>query len=488
MKLNLIYASSVYNCIGSSSKGLIWNIQEELKYFYNTTSEGESVLIMGRKTYDMIKDKLKKNNRKYIVFTHQHLFQDVENVCVYNNVYKCIDDIYNLKENKEKTFWVIGGKQIFELFEPFVEKIYLSNIHFYHKVDSFSDYIYYKHNTYDFECVSSVQKKSYESNTQQDLLIEYKIYERIIQPANMCFKNHFEYIYLEVLKKCVKANKRQTRNGQVYSYFGEQLRIDVSSSLPILTTKRMFIRGIVEELLFFISGKTDTKILEKKQVNIWKGNSSKSFIEKMNLDYEDGDIGPMYGFQWRHYGAEYTTCADDYTGKGFDQLKFVINEIIKEPHSRRIMMTSFHPTDAFKSVLYPCHSIVLQFYVEDCPIFKNKLISVHMYQRSADVFLGLPFNITSTALLLYLICHECNRICEKEIYKPKDLIISLGDIHLYEEHLEMAKVQLKRTPLTSSICKISNKEKSIFDIEYQDLNVSISNYYSYDNLKVEMKS
>lgn len=481
MRLNLIYATSAYHCIGNKN-GLIWNIKDELEYFVKLTNQPNTVLILGRTTYNLIKHKLKNynNNRSYLLFSNT--ITEIDNGDVYNNIYKCIHDIYNLKKYQDKTFWVIGGKQIYELFEPYVETIYKSYIHLYHKIDIYSnnDYIYYRHNENYTELLSNISKKGYDTITKQDYIIEYKVYVKKINNDinNICF--HSEYIYLQILNKTLQAEKRMTRNGFVYSYFGDQIRYDVSKSLPIITTKNMFIRGIIEELLFFIKGKTNTLLLEDKKVDIWKGNSSKEFLEKNNLPYEQGDIGPMYGFQWRHYNAEYTNCNEDYSNKGFDQFEYVINEILSNENSRRIIMTTYHPLDAFKSALFPCHSLILQFYID------NSNISVHMYQRSADVFLGLPFNITSTSLLLYIICYECNRRCNVIKYYPKDVIISFGDIHLYEEHRELALKQLKRKPLGNAICKINtNSNKSYEELEYEDF--EIENYYCYDRMKTIMK-
>jgi len=488
MKLNCVYATSAYHCIGNDN-GLIWDIKDELKYFYEKTSVGKSVLIMGRKTYELIKDKLKPNGREYIIFTKntELLSQSNTNIkyYIYNNVYQCIDDIYNLKENIDKTFWVIGGKQIYELFEPFVEKIYKSYIHYYHTIDTYQKYIYYRHNDYNFQCISTISKKAFDSISKRDYVIEYKVYERKINLLNYnCFD---EYIYLNILNKTINSEKRFTRNGFVYSYFGDQIKYDISKSIPLLTTKKMFIRGIIEELLFFIRGDTNTLLLEEKNVNIWKNNSNKDFLKSMELPYQEGDIGPMYGFQWRHYNTPYIDCKTDYKNCGFDQIEYVLNEIINNPLSRRILMTTYHPTDAFKSALFPCHSLIIQFYIEETHSIddNNKYqISIQMYQRSADVFLGLPFNICSTSILLYIVCYECNRRTKSNKYIPKNCIISLGDIHLYEEHYEQAIKQLKRTPLTNTKFTILNNKK-YDELEYEDF--SITNYYSYDSLKAIVK-
>lgn len=442
-------------------------------------------VIMGRITYELIKDKLKSNHREYIIFTNNTNYNVSENIKTYNNIYQCINDIYNCKENVDKTFWVIGGKQIYELFEPFVEKIYKSYIHYYHTIDCFQKYIYYRHNDYNFKCISNTQQKSFDNISRRDYVIEYKVYDRNINIPNYINHNTMdEYIYLNILYKTVQSEKRITRNGYVYSYFGDQIKYDVSRSIPLLTTKKMFIRGIIEELLFFIKGQTNTLLLEDKNIYIWKNNSNKEFLNSMNLPYKEGDIGPMYGFQWRHYNANYIDCNTDYTNCGFDQFEYILNEICTNSNSRRILMTTYHPTDAFRSALFPCHSLIVQFYVEQNQ--DNNYLSIQMYQRSADVFLGLPFNICSTSLLLYIVCYECNRRTKSKKYLPKNCIISLGDIHLYEEHYELACQQLKRTPLTNTKCFINdNCNKKYDQLSYEDF--IISNYYSYDTLKAIVK-
>jgi len=482
MKLNLIYATSAYNCIGDTN-GLIWDIKDELRYFHSLTSKENSVLIMGRKTFELIKDKLKPNNREYIIFTNNLNYNVNMNIPykLYNNIYKCINDIYNLKEYENKTFWVIGGKQIYELFEPYVERIYKSFIHYYHTLNLYEgDYIYYTHNETNTNCISTDFKNSYDNITKKEYMIEYKIYEP--NPDNKLLNKCNENIYLHILLKTLNSNKRMTRNGYVYSYFSDMIKYNITNTIPILTTKKMFIRGIIEELLFFIKGQTNSKILEAKNINIWKGNTNKQFLLENNLNYEEGDMGPMYGFQWRHFNTEYTNCNDNYDNKGFDQFEFVINEILTNPYSRRIIMTTFHPTDALKSVLYPCHSLITQFYIEN--INDTYFVSIQMYQRSADVFLGLPFNITSISILLYIVCYECNRRINKNLYKPNNVIITLGDIHIYEEHLDCAKIQLNRTPLIEPTIQI-NSNKKFDELEYNDF--IIHNYYSYDNLKAPMK-
>ena len=223
---------------------------------------------------------------------------------------------------------------------------------------------------------------------------------------------HEENQYLELLENLVYfSDCRETRNGKTNSLFGERLVFNLKNSFPLLTTKKVFFRGIIEELLFFLNGKTDSKILEKKNINIWKENTTSEFIAKNGLPYREGDMGPMYGFNWFHFGAKYTGCDSNYDGLGFNQFEMVLNLLRNDPTSRRIIMTSYNPALAKDGVLYPCHGISIQFYVR---ISENiKYVSCSMTQRSADIACGVPYNIASYAALVYIICQHLATILSK---------------------------------------------------------------------------
>ena len=208
--------------------------------------------------------------------------------------------------------------------------------------------------------------------------------------------------YLNLLRKLLEEGVSRTDRTGVgtLSLFGEQLKFNLEGQFPLLTTKKVFTKAIIHELLFFIRGDTDSKILEKENVNIWKWNTSREFLDNRNLhEYEIGDLGPMYGFNWRHFNAEYKGCSVDYCGKGLDQLQNIISEIKQNPDSRRLLMTTFNPSVLDKSCLMPCHGISVQFYVND------GYLSCMMNQRSSDTACGLPYNITSYSLLTYMIAH-----------------------------------------------------------------------------------
>ncbi|TNN65838.1 Thymidylate synthase [Liparis tanakae] len=226
----------------------------------------------------------------------------------------------------------------------------------------------------------------------------------------------------------------------VVSVFGAQSRFSLRDQFPLLTTKKVFWRGILEELLWFVKGSTNAKELSEKGVKIWEANGSRDFLDNLGFrDREEGDLGPVYGFQWRHFGAEYSDMHADYTGQGVDQLQQIIDTIKKNPEDRRIIMCAWNPKDLPLMALPPCHALC-QFYVCDGEL------SCQLYQRSADMGLGVPFNIASYALLTYMIAHITG-------LKPGDFVHTLGDAHIYVNHIEALQVQLSVCQL--SVCLLS---------------------------------
>ena len=296
--------------------------------------------------------------------------------------------------------------------------------------------------------------------------------------------NQEEIAYLDILKDLItKGNERQTRNSITKSLFSRNLTFDLKNSFPLLTTKKMFFRGIFEELMFFIRGNTNTKILEEKGVKIWKDNTTRTFLDNVGLNhYQEGDMGPMYGYQLRFFNANYKDCNDNYLNKGVDQLKYVIDTILKDPFSRRIIMTTFNPAQVNEGCLFPCHSLMIQFYIrEDNDIY---YLSQQNYIRSNDIFLGNPYNIASFALMSYLLCHHLNYITKSNKYKPDMLYITLGDYHLYKDHYEAAHEQINRTPYSFPQLNIKNYHDNIEDYEYED--IEMINYMFHPAIKTKM--
>ncbi|XP_061402915.1 thymidylate synthase-like [Musca vetustissima] len=286
-------------------------------------------------------------------------------------------------------------------------------------------------------------------------------------------ENKDEQQYLDLIDRIIRTGaKKDDRTGVgTVSIFGAQMRFDMRNCFPLLTTKRVFWRAVAEELLWFIRGCTNAKVLQDKNIHIWDGNSTREFLDKLGFtDRKEGDLGPVYGFQWRHFGAKYRTCDDDYTGEGIDQLKNVIHTIRTDPDNRRIIMSAWNPSDIPLMALPPCHCLA-QFYVA------NGELSCQLFQRSADMGLGVPFNIASYALLTYMIAHITG-------LKPGDFVHSLGDTHVYLNHIEPLNEQLKRKPRKFPKLIIKRQVEDIEDFKFDDF--EIVDYNPYPKIHMEM--
>jgi len=279
---------------------------------------------------------------------------------------------------------------------------------------------------------------------------------------NFCDEQGYLNLLNDIFTNGEKRNDRT--NVGTYSVFGRQLKFNLrNNTLPLLTTKKVYWNGVLEELLFFIRGHTDNNILKKKNVHIWDGNTSKEYLIKNKLFHlEENDMGPIYGNRWRHFGSNYIDKNTNYTNQGIDQLQNAIHLIKNEPTSRRIVITAWDPTVLDKACLYPCH-ILFQFYVN----IEKKELNCHMYQRSVDCFLGLPFNIASYATLTHIISKMCD-------LTAGELTMSLGDAHIYTNHIEQCKIQLSREIRLFPHIKISKKLDKIEDYHYDD--IIIENY------------
>ena len=232
------------------------------------------------------------------------------------------------------------------------------------------------------------------------------------------------------------------------SVFGRQMRFDLSKGFPLLTTKQLHLKSIIYELIWFLKGDTNIKYLNDHGVKIWDAWAN-----------DNGDLGPVYGKQWRSWPT-----AD---GQAIDQISNVIAEIKKNPDSRRLIVNAWNVGVLSEMALPPCH-LLFQFYVA------NGRLSCQLYQRSADYFLGVPFNIASYALLTMLIAHQCDLL-------PGDFVWTGGDVHLYHNHLEQARLQLSRDPLPLPTLKILNKPSDIFLYKYEDF--QLTNYQAHPHIK-----
>jgi len=288
---------------------------------------------------------------------------------------------------------------------------------------------------------------------------------------------HQEYQYLNLIHDIIQENQLyNSRNGNTYSVFGTGMAFSLEQGIiPILTTKQMAWKTCLKELLWFIRGQTDNRILNDAGVHIWDDNASRDFIESRGLShYAEGDLGPIYGHQWRHFNAKYASCETDYTGKGVDQLAEIIR-CLKDPterFSRRLIMSAWNPCQLNEMALPPCH-ILCQFHVDH-----DNRLSCALYQRSGDVGLGVPFNIASYSFLTHLLAKHCGLVAHEFIYY-------LGNAHIYDDHMDVLKAQLLRRPMEFPRCEISVLRDNIDDYTFEDFRVL--NYKSYDALKMKMR-
>jgi thymidylate synthase len=275
-----------------------------------------------------------------------------------------------------------------------------------------------------------------------------------------------EESYLKLLSRVMASSSIKSRNGDTRSIFGAELSCNLEDGFPLLTTKKMFWNSIVEELLFFIRGDTDTSKLKS---SIWKKNTSAEFLKSRGLPWKEGEMGPMYGYNWRHFGRPFATQSTFHHAV-VDQLNQVIQQLII-PGDRRVMMTTLNPLNVDQGVLPPCHGIVTQFY--------NDGVRIHCktYQRSADAFLGLPFNIASYALLTHIIAKILG-------YKVGDLTISLGCVHIYEEHFSAVEEQLTRSVYPPPTLEVFVED---IDCISPDM-IWLKNYTCHSAIRAEMKA
>lgn len=430
-------------------------IKEDMKYFREITTKTtdqnkQNAVIMGGKTYESIGRYL-PDRINFIVSK------------IYNQPLDHTLDVCHRTEQIENIF-VIGGEQ---LFTEAIQRLDCSEI-YVTRIDK------------EYECDRYFPKipswfSLLSSRSENDLTFE--VYKNIADPTSD------EKQYLSLLKEIIETGEdKDGRNGKTLSIFGPQHVFDLQKGFPLLTTKKMFFSGIVKELLFFLKGQTDSNILSNQGVKIWEGNTTREFLDKRGLtNYKVGDIGPMYGYNWRHFGHKYEGCENNYENQGYDQLYHLIDSLIRDRNSRRHLLTTYNPAVVSESVLAPCHGIAIQFNVR-----ANDELDCKMFQRSVDCALGYPFNIASYALLVHIICHVTG-------YKPGKLIMTLGDTHLYKEHIDQVSKQIDRVPMIKPSVKIDKifegetteeRIKFIEDLVYND--ILLENYSHWPGIKMDM--
>jgi thymidylate synthase len=288
---------------------------------------------------------------------------------------------------------------------------------------------------------------------------------------------HEEDQYLDMIRDILREGSlEEGRNGYTKSLFGGAMRFSLkNNTIPLLTTKKVAWKTCFRELMWFVRGQTDNKVLQKQKVKIWNVNASREFLDSRGLTHlKENDLGPVYGHQWRHFNAKYTTCHEDYTNKGVDQLGNII-KMLKDPStrtSRRMVMSAWNPCQLDEMALPPCH-VLTQFHVTN-----GKELSCSLYQRSCDIGLGVPFNIASYSFLTHLIAKHCDLV-------PKDFVYFMGNAHIYDDHFEMLKDQALRTPYAFPTLKVLNKHDTIEEYSLDD--IQLENYEYHPPIQMKMR-
>lgn len=471
--IHLIVAHDI--CNGISKQGVIpWKSKKDLSFFTLTTKSTtnfrkRNALIMGSKTFNFFKRELvaKELNRTFYVLTRNDLLLANNGASApYANV-TYVEDIStaikmcNERDNIETIFACSNVIYDYVLEKGLVDKIYATKIGGGYDCDNrIRDYL---------EGQSIYSQNVIKTDIDEE---NVEINEIILNGPSSSYNiaNAPEQKYLDLMANIIQqGDQRQTRNGMTYSMFGSTLSFNLEEGFPLFTTKKVYFKGMLAELIdLFLKGKTDTTILTKQSVNIWKGNTSKDFLEKRGLfHYCEGEMGPMYGYNWRFYGKAYDpTHSDPTVGthiKCVDQLRNVINLLINDPFNRAIMMTTYDPSVVDQSVLNPCHGIITQFYVRNTN--GKYYLDCQTYQRSADMLLGVPFNVASYAALMHILTLLCkpNIAGEFCVMRPGILTTILGDAHVYEQHIAAVYEQVARK--THKFPSLSIKQDIIDHVE-----------------------
>mmetsp|Transcript_64781 Transcript_64781/g.186332 ORF Transcript_64781/g.186332 Transcript_64781/m.186332 type:complete len:490 (+) Transcript_64781:89-1558(+) len=442
-----------------------WQLPEDVARIEKLTAavpEGRrNALVMGRRTWESIPTKLKSSECIHIVVTKagQHESTYPAEVLVASSVAAAMEKLAARSDVGE--IFVIGGAAAFKeaVDLPGCARIFLTRVGKDVECDAF--FPAFDESKFRIAHVS-------ETRSKDGLPYDFVVYERpeahseqvggLLKECGIARQLlHEEYQYLNAIREIIDEGVSMSDRTGVgtRSMFGKQMRFHLQHSFPLLTTKRVFWRGVVEELLWFVKGDTNAKHLSEKGIRIWDGNGSREFLDKRGLGHrEEMDLGPVYGFQWRHFGAKYADMHTDYTGQGVDQLAECVRKIKEDPTDRRILLSAWNPADLDQMALPPCH-MFCQFYVA------NGELSCLMYQRSCDMGLGVPFNIASYSLLTCMVAQVCG-------LKPGEFIHTLGNAHVYQNHVEPLHTQLARTPRPFPTLKINPDVKDIDGFQASD--------------------
>jgi dihydrofolate reductase / thymidylate synthase len=502
---SIVVASDQQHGIGDGET-IPWRVPEDVAFFKDQTTllrskkspteKKRNAVVMGRKTWESVPPKFRPLKGRLNVVLSEHATADdllkgvpeekrdeaLQSLLVVNGGLQ--QALRHLAVppycSSIETVYCIGGARVYTeaMQSPCVEKlneVYLTRIHttapacnrFYVFPPSSQSTTDGEKGVpvpqWDLESTSGVKKSSGEAG------LEYEILKYVPHNAE-------EQQYLDLIDRIMKTGLvKDDRTGVgTISLFGAQMRFSLrDNQLPLLTTKRVFWRGVCEELIWFLRGETNAQLLADKDIHIWDGNGSREFLDSRGLtENKVMDLGPVYGFQWRHFGAEYKGFDANYDGEGVDQIKQIVETLKTNPNDRRLLFTAWNPCALHKMALPPCH-LLGQFYVNT----QTKELSCMLYQRSCDMGLGVPFNIASYSLLTILIAKATG-------LRPGELVHTLGDAHVYSTHVEALKEQLQRVPRAFPVLVFKKEREYLEDYEATDMEVV--DYVPYPTIKMEM--
>ena len=480
-----------------SNNDLLFKFRRDMAYFKEVTSNQgnvdkhmQNVVVMGKSTWLSIPaGKKPLVGRINVILTKDRVNRQEPRRLANDNVYfmsfETFCKIY--ERNVGLNVFVIGGEQIYNLFmeqkgELKPKDLYLTIVE--GKCIKTPDKFMEPPGTeYKLICISEKFTESdFEGNSNTYRFCKYRNTDCMSSKSD-------EQNYLELCRSIMTNGYKKddrTRVGTI-SEFCKQIRYDISDTIPLFTTKRVAWRHCIEELLWFLKGNTDAKILQEKGVKIWNGNTSREFLDGRGLQhYDEGICGPLYGWQWRFFGAKYNVEFADTTKNtaknnvvgGVDQIENVVQSLKNDPYSRRHLVCAWNPPQLNEMVLPPCH-FAFQFYTGVRSGGVEKELSCHVMMRSNDLFLGHPFNVFSYAVLTHIIGLKTGM-------KPKELVLSITDAHIYCNHIEAIEEQLKRTPRALPKLLINKRVK---DIPFEDIQTSdfdIVGYFPHPVIKAPM--
>jgi dihydrofolate reductase/thymidylate synthase len=455
-QIHLIVALDRANGIGLNNS-IPWKCREDMAHFRTTTNH--SVVIMGRKTWESIGCKPLPNRSNIVV--SKSIPPSEEGSL---RIVASPEDI-DLK-SIDKPIFIIGGATVYEWFlsRNLVDTLIITRIRNTFECDTFL------HMDMDYWKAQSSKRLNV------DVVCNGYVEDTDIAIETYVPHNPYESELLTLMRDvCVSGDPRMERTGHgAKSLFGEQLVFSLRNNrLPLMTTRMSSVKIIMSELMFILKGLTDARWLHTYKNHIWDANTTRDFLDKQGLRHLDVfDLGASYGFQMRHFGAKYVDCHTDYTGQGCDQLMNVVHSLRTNPTSRRHIITLYNPDQLHETVLPPC-GYSYQWFVR-----KNKYLSCKLVQRSSDLAVAGHFNVTSASLLTIILAKICG-------YEPYELVWSVGDVHVYNNHIDMAMEQQTRTPHAYPFVYFDTDSRDPSDIRWME-SMRVVGYRHQGTLKYPM--